>query len=708
MGKVAGNKIVAQLDLVGCPIGTVLNPLDPDQSVEERFFAGWENALTPPPYWRQDGRFRVVMDRGRPVLEHMDKSERCLLTGDPLWRDYTVETKVRQLVPTSHPNPDDEHNFLGRSGIVFRCQTLRHYYFLCLEGKDRIVLYRRDDEDWKELGSVCCPLDPARYYRLRVEVWDDRILCFIDGTLLFDRRDKTFPTGKCGIRTNTLARFDGVTVTMTEEGYRFFVQTRDRYERELRDLQEQNPKPALWKTLDVSSFPPRALKVGYFRCPDVPDLLLLHPIPSRKGGGERQQVRDFTLNGVGDRLIGVRCALTAMDLDGEILWRREGEDDFRLVKVGDMDGDGREEITCVQGEHFLVLEGKTGEIRCQEPLPPSGPFVGFRNARCDPAQLYIVNLRGTPFPSDIVIMDGTGAGGHTLWAYACDLKRGILTPLWTTTLNDPPFGHHLHFYDVDGDGREEVLAGCFLLDDDGRVLWQLEGSEYWGRFMGGRHPDVCALGPFNGDDPDDLVAVFSAGSEGVFFADGRTGKVRRHHPVGHAQSLFIADFRPDLPGPEILVGNRWGNYGLLTLFRGNGEKLTRFQPDYTSQGGPPVNWRGDGQEFIFLFSTEKALGLYDGWGRKVVEFPREVQGSFYGNPSPLVHDLTGDPRDEIVFITRGKIWIYTQDRPFEGEKVYAPRRERRLEYPVISTPEFREVSRVSIIDPNSCPRKSPG
>ena len=40
----------------------------------------------------------------------------------------------------------------------------------------------------------------------------------------------------------------------------------------------------------------------------------------------------------------------------------------------------------------------------------------------------------------------------------------------------------------------------------------------------------------------------------------------------------------------------------------------------------------------------------------------------------LVPDLTGDARDEIVLWDQERVWIYTQDRPFSGERIYAPQR----------------------------------
>jgi hypothetical protein len=37
-----------------------------------------------------------------------------------------------------------------------------------------------------------------------------------------------------------------------------------------------------------------------------------------------------------------------------------------------------------------------------------------------------------------------------------------------------------------------------------------------------------------------------------------------------------------------------------------------------------------------------------------------------------VLNLTGDARDEIVLWDEQRVWIYTQDRPFTGPRIYAP------------------------------------
>jgi hypothetical protein len=66
-----------------------------------------------------------------------------------------------------------------------------------------------------------------------------------------------------------------------------------------------------------------------------------------------------------------------------------------------------------------------------------------------------------------------------------------------------------------------------------------------------------------------------------------------------------------------MVGTRWANYGILTLFSANGEKLWSIQPDYTLQGSCPVQWSAEGPQHTWINTSETGMGLYDGYGRLV-------------------------------------------------------------------------------------------
>ena len=58
----------------------------------------------------------------------------------------------------------------------------------------------------------------------------------------------------------------------------------------------------------------------------------------------------------------------------------------------------------------------------------------------------------------------------------------------------------------------------------------------------------------------------------------------------------------------------------------------------------PVNWTGDGQDFILLNADVERGGMIDGNGIQVVKFPDD------GHPTMCAEavNLCGDTRDEIV------------------------------------------------------------
>ncbi len=113
--------------------------------------------------------------------------------------------------------------------------------------------------------------------------------------------------------------------------------------------------------------------------------------------------------------------------------------------------------------------------------------------------------------------------------------------------------------------------------------------------------------------------------------------------------------------------NFWKNPGIITLFDADGKILAQEEPIHTGTALLPVNWRGDGQEFAMLSGNIREGGMIDGQLRRVVMFPDD------GHPELafMIADVTGDARDEVILWDLNDVWIYTQDAPFAGEKIYA-------------------------------------
>ena len=62
----------------------------------------------------------------------------------------------------------------------------------------------------------------------------------------------------------------------------------------------------------------------------------------------------------------------------------------------------------------------------------------------------------------------------------------------------------------------------------------------------------------------------------------------------------------------------------------------------------------------------------------------------------MVANLVGDERDELMVWDEKEIWIYTQDRPFDGSRLYAPTRNGHFNESnyrtVVSRPNWIDVS----------------
>jgi hypothetical protein len=570
-----------------------------------------------------------------------------LCYGDILWKDYILEVNL---------TPVDRSDL---NGILFRYRDGRHYYLFGLDKDDRVTLRYRDGEKgfrqdgWHELATGIFPTDPMKSYNLRVETSGNSIRCFIDGDLIFDVKDERYATGKIGLFATSPISFHEVTVSTTPEDKKEYLKEKADLEEELESLRLENPKCVLWKKIDTQGFgAARAIRLGDLNNDGQIDFLVVQNMPF-----------------FGSNYNRITC-LTALDHNGKMMWQSGKPDPDHAwlsydvaVQIHDLDGDGKTEVVMAQDNWIKVLEGHSGKEKARYPVPSSEilpeetswleykhyyrrDLLPYLNVDC----ISFADLRGIGKPQDIIIKDR-----HTrLWAYTNKFEL-----LWTASAN---LGHFPFFHDSNKDGKDEVFIGYSKFDPTGKLIWSLDS-------LLSEHADGIYVGDLalSGDSEK----VFVGGSDdGVLMLDSN-GTILKHHRVGHAQTPSVGQFRPDIPGLEFCNINFWGEPGLITLYNSSGDEIINFELIHAGSPVLPVNWRGDGTEFIFLSPNITEGGLLDGWGRRVVMFPDD------GHPDLawMAHDLTGDPRDELIVWNIESIWIYTQDRPFKGDKIYNPERQ---------------------------------
>jgi hypothetical protein len=353
--------------------------------------------------------------------------------------------------------------------------------------------------------------------------------------------------------------------------------------------------------------------------------------------------------------------LTALTFEGKKLWQSGEPDPWRsrltcdvACQIHDLDHDGQTEVIYCRDLQLVIADGATGQAKRQIPTPLSPPKP---NPRAEPINkyerilgdcLYCLDLRGTGWPSDLILKDRYS---H-VWAYTDKLE-----PLWDVACNT---GHYGFASDTDGDGKDEFVIGYSLIDHDGKILWSLDKSLQ-------DHADAVAVVKLNPTDPRPVLFC-AASDEGAFWTDLQ-GNVLKHLYLGHVQSPSIANYRDDLPGLETVSVNFHANQGIIHFYDRRMNVYHSIEPMQHGSMMLPLNWTGRGEEY-FVISPNVDEGAYDGWGRQVLKFPAD------GHPELCydVLDLTGDCRDEIVVWDPEEMWVYTQaDSPKAG-RLYKPRR----------------------------------
>jgi rhamnogalacturonan endolyase len=597
----------------------------------------WDNPITHNDSWvagDEDGKTYLEQHL---VHDQPERWQPLFVTGDPRWTSYTVSAKVRPL------------SLAESAGIVFRYHTNRHYYAFTITGGKRARLALRLPleqklrvADWKELGSADVSYDVRQYHELKVENDGPKIRAYFDGKLVIEAADGDTLGGRAGLTANIPARFTDFVVSAPAAVARQIRSTISAREQELAALRSANPQPRLWKKFATPKYGAgRNVRFGDLDGDGRVDLLIAQNIPKVRG----------------DAFDHISC-LTAVNLDGKVLWQI-GRPDARNTlltndtpfQIHDFDGDGKNEVVLVKDFQLQVLEGATGKALKREWMPPAPAANKERPYELNSGDSMIfLNLSGKKGRQELLLKDRY----NTFWVFDNGLKQ-----LWSGTGQT---GHYPFPYDFDGDGKDEFVIGFALWDATGRPRWSHDAAMK-------DHTDAISVGNYTGD-AQSRPRVYSCGSDEGLVVFSEDGKLVKQVRIGHAQTQSVGKYRPEAPGLQIMTANFWRNTGIVTLFDADANILAQEELIPGSSHLQPVNWRGDGQEFALLSANVREGGMIDGQLRRVVMLPDD------GHPdlASQVLNVTGDERDEIIVWDAGAVWVYTQDRPFTGNRMYKPTR----------------------------------
>ncbi len=562
--------------------------------------------------WTVTGFPWSVADRdGVRCLEMPDRLMNVVLAaGDADWQDYTFRFSVAWTGE-------------GTIGALFRYQTSRRCYGLDFVDGRTLRLMRREDAQEVVLAERACPCVAGQWRAVEVRLEDPRIRVTVDGVEVFDVDDDRLARGRIGLRAEGTGRFASVRVT-ADPAESAQSATRAR----ARDLRRQersrrHPPCVLERTVTL----PRSY--SFVHASDL------------DGDGSMEYV-GFVADVLADDYTNI-SGVGVHDASGRELWYhgRPQTSDRPLhsdvaYQVGSLDGGARPQLLFTRDFKIHVVDALTGKVIRTAPTPESVKGTEDRFPRIVGDSFHLCNLRGRG-RRDFLLKDRY----CNIWAYTAELE-----PLWHRTLNT---GHYPRAADIDGDGRDEVMAGYSLLDADGRTRWTVPGSDPdHNRYPGPEHADSLWIGRFK-EGPDTHMEIAMAASDLGFNLLDANGNLLVRDLCGHAQSLGIARFRADLPGRQFVVSDFWGNIGITAIFDCYGNRLADAELDF-SPVPVPVKWDAAG-EALFWGGGESGC-LLDGTLSPVVSVPK---GS---GVRPSFRDVNGDGLDEFLVLEGREIRVY--------------------------------------------------
>ncbi len=333
--------------------------------------------------------------------------------------------------------------------------------------------------------------------------------------------------------------------------------------------------------------------------------------------------------------------------------------------VYDFDGDGKSEVAlriCPDGtrdsthrvnnghEYLAVLDGGTGREIARAPWPERSWRLGDRN-RQSRHQLGVAYVDGrTPA---IIAARGTY---RAMLADAWQLHDGQLSNLWRWDGDEEnpvvrsQGAHNLVAGDVDGDGRDEVLLGACMIDDNGTLLWS----------AGTGHPDKIYLTDIDPSRPGMevllCIEVSHDDGRGVCCVDAATGREvwRIGTPTRHVGDGMVADIDPAHPGLECFASEdpKGGSRARYLLTAGG----RRIDAEEVPSCRNWVWW--DGDLLRETLRQDEVVKWHSG------ETLDRIEGNIL-----LIGDIDGDWREEIITAAGPELRIYRTCRPAEDRRV---------------------------------------
>ncbi len=296
------------------------------------------------------------------------------------------------------------------------------------------------------------------------------------------------------------------------------------------------------------------------------------------------------------------CFIGAFTPDGKVLWidgkPGSGQQPTRPgpVTIFDLDADGRSDVlnfwhrpelapdTPTESMADVVIQlrdAATGKVK-RESRPEIFRSLRGAGANWVHQRLLIANFRGLPTPRDFCVKIGDHLLAFTdtlelLWSYRIAWNQYSRCSAYIPAVGD-----------IDGDGRDEVTGGYFLLDHRGCALWEDPTTE---------NMDSVAIAPWR----DGVVRAIGSGYGQVRDRAGTLVLNLGKEIVPHGQEMRLGQFISDQRKPQLAI-RHLGHKPDLILVNTDGKILRRMKlnssPNET--GMEMIRWHGaEGPDLLY-------------------------------------------------------------------------------------------------------------
>lgn len=582
--------------------------------------------------WRSlDGSWLITEENGIKYLEQNrgDNTKGAFKNTYPtlthkmrLYSTYSIEFDIRLF---------DIGNY---AGIGFNYLTSRNNIFLGIKGNE-IALIKRYEERFDILDRCDFSTDIYETYHIKVDVSNNVNVYLNDKLILNGNID--FKIGrKIAFISKALCRYSNLIVNMNDNEYKEHIDNLKKEEERINAKRNKYSPLEIIRKIHLGKHSTgRQLRIARYKGKTF--LLFAQH--------QKRYIRDSFAH--------LSC-LSLFDIEGNLIWtigEPNNDKNNTLIscdlpfQIADINNDGKLEVIYSMNFEVIIIDllTKLELARFKTPIISGDPNVKdepFYRLNVD--MIRVADFEGLGYKGNIIIKDRY----QNVWAY--DTNFNLLF-----RYHNKNTGHFPYVFDYDNDGKDELLIGYDLVNNDGNIIWSLP--------MNSDHTDeiiYCKL-----DKESDEKFVLASGNEGMNIIN-KDGTIFKHNEIGHAQRISVAKYDLKRNGLQIMATAFWGSDGIISLYDSNGDIINQIEMESNGSVISPVMY--DGINTLALTHSGTDGGLLDGDLDMVVKFPLDN----HPNISCEVYDIDGDGIDEILCWDLENMYIYKAKEYKKPNKKY--------------------------------------